>query len=252
MNFKSEKGSITVFVVASCMLFTIVALGISNFIQNKANNEEEQYREIKKSYEKDIGNEDEIYNRLKNNIYNEQVHFDDKEVYVLPTSERSVTINQKIRIVDNNLFVNNIEYKWYYKGNDESWNAIEGQWIPLSKQDKVYNVKKEYILEGIYALKIKINDEIYNDDYAHQIRVEEANISIDQSINTIQFANQLKYNYKVGIGETTELAKDNAGSVTVDNNNSFNYGNMTTNNFLYAEATDSYGNKVYISKNLVE
>ena len=251
MNLKSEKGSITVFVVASCMLFIIVALGISNFIQNKSNNEEEQYREIKKSYEKDIGNEDVIYDRLNNNIHIENVDFEAKKTYIIPTGENDVTISQKFTIVNNSLSINNIRYRWYYKENlnDENWNELGDNWTSLPKLDKTYIIKKESADEGIYALKVQINDETYNNTYTHIIKVEVASITVNQNLTTITFGDELKYNYRVGIGETLELAKSNASTVAVENN-TFNYGTMTISNFLYAEATDSYGNKVYGSVNL--
>ena len=253
MDLKNNKGSITVFVVASCMLFIIVALGISNFIQNKSNNEEEQFREIKKSYEKDIGNEDEIYNRLKDNSYSEDIDFETKQHYVIPTDESSITISQKVTIMNNNLNINSISYRWYYKENesDANWQNLGSGWTPLAKLDKTYNVKKDNAEEGIYALKIKINEETYNDDCSSKIIVEENSITIDSSLTSITFGNELGYNYKVGTGTTAELAKTNSSTVTVTNN-TYNYSTMTTSNYIYAEATDSYGNKVYISQNLAE
>ena len=251
MNLRNEKGSITVFVVASCMLFIIVALGISNFIQNKSNNEEEQYREIKKSYEKDIGNEDKIYDRLKNNIPSSQVAFDEKQDYTIPTDATSVTISQKFTILDNSLVINSLDYKWFKK-NNEVWEEIDNQWISLSKLDKVYTIKKDDAQIGIYALKIRINEEeIYNNDCSKEISVKQANVTVTPSSKTITFSTELKYNFKVGTGQTSELAKDSASSINVTNN-TYNYGTMTLSDYLYAEATDSYGNKVYISKNLTE
>ena len=61
---KQEKGSITVFVVLSLVFFLVVVVSVGIYSQNKAIAVEQEYQKIKSSYEQDVGNEDEIYNKV--------------------------------------------------------------------------------------------------------------------------------------------------------------------------------------------
>ena len=60
-NLKSEKGAITLFVLLACLFFVISLLGVYNYVQNRNQSSNSDYVRVKENYEKDIGNENQIY-----------------------------------------------------------------------------------------------------------------------------------------------------------------------------------------------
>ena len=61
INFRNEKGSITVFVLASCLFFIAAVSCTQIYMQSKQTAIEREYRQIKVNYESDIDNMDDIY-----------------------------------------------------------------------------------------------------------------------------------------------------------------------------------------------
>lgn len=242
-NLKSERGAITALVVASCLLFITTIVSVAAYIQNKVNNEDKEYLKIKSSYEKDVGMEEEIYSDI---IYqgntldrNENITFAQKEIYVIPTGKASVVISQKFNIID----IDNVNYLEYAWATDESEIIEESSWKVLQKEKNTYTVNEEKEA-GSYYLKVRING---NDvSTSKEIIVENSQITLDSANGKIVFGNSLKYNFKVGNGVGLEEAKANKQSVSVDQNNKFAV-TITSGEYIYAEATDSYGNKVYYS-----
>ena len=64
LNLKSEKASITLLVLISMLFFLIVVSSVGVYVKNKELAVEKEYQEIKESYEKDVGKEDEIYEKI--------------------------------------------------------------------------------------------------------------------------------------------------------------------------------------------
>ncbi len=62
---KNEKGSITLFVLISCLFFLAIVASVSVFLINTGSSIDSQYEQIKSGYEKDAG---EVYNNKKYNI----------------------------------------------------------------------------------------------------------------------------------------------------------------------------------------
>ena len=70
MNLKSQKGSITLFVLVSCLFFLASVACVNVYTQNKQIAVDREYRQVKANYEKDINNMESIYRdlSLKNNL----------------------------------------------------------------------------------------------------------------------------------------------------------------------------------------
>ena len=64
INLKNEKGSITVFVLASCLFFIAAVACTQIYMQSKQTAIEREYRQIKSNYEKDSESLDDIYNEM--------------------------------------------------------------------------------------------------------------------------------------------------------------------------------------------
>lgn len=241
-NLKSEKGSITVFVLASCLFFLISTVGVQVYTKNKQTALEKDYIQIKESYEKDLGNQGILYNKLKDVSKSGkiEVNFESQEGYLIPTGEGSTDITQKITI-DNgtNKQIRQISYGWSNTAVSEP-----GEWAPLPTNNLTYLVTKRGATEGDHYLWVKIADEDLNEHILHMqsaITVYNQDITIDKSgANAIiTYPNDVTiYNKKVGQGANENEAKNNK----VNNVNS----SVTINsNYVYAEATDSHGNKIY-------
>jgi len=64
MNLKSQKGSITLFVLVSCLFFLASVACVNMYMQSKQVAVDREYRQIKANYEKDINNMEAIYTEL--------------------------------------------------------------------------------------------------------------------------------------------------------------------------------------------
>ena len=59
---KNKKGSISLFVLLSSLFFLVVVTSVGISFKNKEASIDSQFEKIKSSYEKDVGNEEQIYN----------------------------------------------------------------------------------------------------------------------------------------------------------------------------------------------
>lgn len=241
INFRNQKGSITIFVIASCLLFVTTVMGIATYVQNKVNNEEEEYRKIKATYEQDVGKESEFYSNIVANTNinssDTSVNFAQKEVYIIPTGSTTVLISQKFDVVETEE-ISTIEYAWT---DDPEGTVEDASWVSLQKGEDTYTVKSSKEAGNFY-LKVRLNEtEIITSE---EIIVNFSEITVDTTNRKIVFGADLKYNFKVGIGTTIDEAKANKQAVSVNENNEIDV-TINSGEYIYAEATDSYGNKVY-------
>ncbi len=66
---KSEKGSITVFMLLTLLFLLTAVIGVNTYINTNKQSVEMQYNKLKQVYQKDIGNEQEVYSKtIENNI----------------------------------------------------------------------------------------------------------------------------------------------------------------------------------------
>lgn len=129
MNLKSQKGSITLFVLVSCLFFLASVACVNMYMQSKQVAVDREYRQIKATYEKDINNMDSIYTELsnKNNL---TVNFGIPE---FDKTQNKVFVNVFINL--EYLNINTLKYGWDYD-NDLSnlsserisnWTYVEHQ-----------------------------------------------------------------------------------------------------------------------------
>ena len=59
---RNEKGSISLFVLLSALFFLVVVTSVGISFKNKEASIDAQFEKIKTSYEKDVGNEEQVYN----------------------------------------------------------------------------------------------------------------------------------------------------------------------------------------------
>ena len=72
INLKNEKGSITVFVLASCLFFIGAVACTQIYMQSKQTAVEREYRQIKSNYETGE-NIDSVYEEINNQIKKENI-----------------------------------------------------------------------------------------------------------------------------------------------------------------------------------
>lgn len=66
IKLKNERGSVTLFVLASCMFFIASVVCVNMYIQSKQISVDREYKQIKSNYEKDLNMIDTIYDDLAN------------------------------------------------------------------------------------------------------------------------------------------------------------------------------------------
>ena len=130
MNLKNQKGSITLFVLVSCLFFLASVACVNMYMQSKQVAIDREYRQIKANYEKDINNMDAIYEELsrKNNLV---VNFGIPE---FDKTRNKVLVNVFINL--EYLNINTIKYGWDY-GNSLSDLSTENisNWTYLEHQN---------------------------------------------------------------------------------------------------------------------
>lgn len=241
-KLKSERGSVTIFILASCLFFLMSTIGVQGYIKNKQSALEKDYRQVKESYEKDIDNQEKIYNKLKDVSKSGDitVSFETQEGYLIPTGANSVNILQKFT-VDNgtNKEIRQISYGW---SNSNSSEPVE--WTSLPTNNFTCLVSKDGAVVGDYYLWVKVVDEDSHEETVHMqnaITVYNQEITIVKSGENaiITYPSSITiYNKKVGQGLNVEEAKLNKA-------NNVNSSVGMTSNYVYVEATDSHGNKIY-------
>lgn len=248
-KFTDEKGSITIFVLASCLFFLVSIMGVEVYTKNKQMAVDEKYHQIKSTYEKDLENKEKIYNDLITTNKNEniEVTFETREKYLIPTNATGVTISQKFTIKDGtNYSIEKVKYGW---SNTQSSEPTEWKELPERTLSEI--VKKSDVASGSYYLWVKVVDENSNEKSYVDINsidvIKEEILITKLDSKTVQIIYpeiENIYNKKIGIGENEQEAKNNAvydieEQVEVDSGKN-----------IYVEATDSYGNKVYKSMSI--
>ena len=243
-DLREDRGSITIFVLASCLFFLISVTGVQVYTKNKQIALEDDYIQIKKTYEQDLDNEEKIYNLLNNESKsgNITIDFYSGEGYLIPTDGDSVDIMQKFTVNNGtNNSIKSISYGWSSNASIEPEN-----WDNLSAQSLLYSVKKSNAQEGTYYLWVNIideedNNEIIKNEDGISVYSEDITIAKDGDNAVITYPSEVTiYNKKVGQGETEQEAKAN-----LQNNTNSIVG--ISSDVVYVEATDSYGNKIYSS-----
>ena len=152
MNLKSQKGSITLFVLVSCLFFIASVACVNMYIQSKQTAVDREYRQVKANYEKDINNMESIYRDLsrKNNL---EVQFGVPEI-----DKENKKINVSVFTNLEYLKINTLKYGWDYSNNLSSLSTDNiSNWTYVEHQ----NGENEFIASIDFKKDTNENDIVY-------------------------------------------------------------------------------------------
>lgn len=89
---KSQKGSISLFVLLSLLFFLVVVTSVGTSFRNKETSIDANFKEIKAKYEKDIGNE-------------EQIYIEKIKIYTITFDANEGTVSENTRDVENEAMI---------------------------------------------------------------------------------------------------------------------------------------------------
>lgn len=160
ININNQKGSITLFVLVSCLFFIAAVVCIQMNMSSKQIAVEREYKQIKSNYEKDLGNSKEIYTKLsqENNM---DVQFRD-----ITIDEENKTISLNIIFNTQGINVKELKYGWIYSNNivtNPTSNTITN-WIYVESSNGFNQIKANLNYtenEGYYYLCFMVNNKDY-------------------------------------------------------------------------------------------
>lgn len=238
---KSERGSITVFVLTAMLFLLMVVLITYVGISNKKQAQIDQIDKIKEEYESSLKDIDNIYEQEEGK-YKVDITVSENggEYFVAKGGTADLTANISINPKENIKVVKR-EYGWSTSKEEEpnTYETFEGNQVTVNKNG---------LSEGEYYLWIKVTTQEGAEiiQVSEVFKVEEQEIIIRPSTEevnkgpiqvTIDYQSAYVNNKNVGIGATLEEAKQNA--VANENTNL----EITENCYIYVTAEDAYGNR---------
>ena len=150
INLRSEKGSITLFVLVSCMFFIASVACVQIYMQSKQTAVDREFRQIKDNYEGNSLDE----NNLKES-YEKILKQKNIEINIINTSLKDESIIVEFNV--NDVYTNLIKYGWAKENTIDKvskWTYIEKS----SSKDNMLAIYDEEAPSGDYYLFIMIND----------------------------------------------------------------------------------------------
>lgn len=150
INLRSEKGSITLFVLVSCMFFIASVACVQIYMQSKQTAVDREFRQIKDNYEGNSLDE----NNLKES-YEKILKQKNIEINIINTSLKDESIIVEFNV--NDVYTNLIKYGWAKENTIDKvskWTYIEKS----SSKDNMLAIYDEEAHSGDYYLFIVIND----------------------------------------------------------------------------------------------
>ncbi len=246
-NLKNDSGSVTLFVLIAMIFFLIVCFFIYTNSNNKKVSQMKELEQLKKNYESSI---DEIDDKYEDIISNEIIieFSPNGGEYVMPTNGQakiSIKVNATSKKENDN--IEKIYYQWT-NSTEEPTN-----WTDTMSNGQM--IEKDDCKIGQYYFWVKVIDNKGNEkigmSQAFSIKEGKIQVTYNHSVTkgplkvNLIFDSILSKNHKIGYGKTETLARNNIKNVTLTNNNA--QIDVMENGFIYAEATDAVGNKVYIT-----
>lgn len=155
INFRNEKGSITLFVLVSCMFFIASVACVQMYMQSKRVAVDREYRQIKFNYEGNTLDE----NNLKND-YTEVENLNNVNVNITKSTISNNVLSVEFTINNiNNVNIKSIKYGW---GTSESVNTVE-RWNFIESSNAgttLTALNNNAKTTGNYYLFIVINDKV--------------------------------------------------------------------------------------------
>lgn len=200
MNLKSQKGSITLFVLVSCLFFLASVVSVNMYMQSKQSAVDKEYRQVKANYEKDINNMNSIYAELlgENNL---SVNFGIPEI-----NQTNKKISVEIYLNLEYLNIKTLKYGWYYSNEEINTNYLQSNnvinWTYVENQ----NGENEFVAStnftqnnGYYYLCVMINNQEIWFDYP---------INISKTKFTSFYGEYVDYDKDLGIKLDSNLQTD--------------------------------------------
>lgn len=187
MNYKNEKGAITLLVVSTGLFFIIAIVCVQAYLQGKLSAVNKNYEQIKLNYESDLNNVDNIYNTLTA-IERVKIEFQNPEVTEVKIKQASdsneykngYTIKESFDVIlpSNEIKINTLKFGWMYNDNSQitndsqldskkisDWQYVEigelkSRTTENGEVEQYYNVlaNKAQNKEGYYYLCVIINE----------------------------------------------------------------------------------------------
>ena len=155
INFRNEKGSITLFVLVSCMFFIASVACVQMYMQSKRVAVDREYRQIKFNYEGNTLDE----NNLKND-YTEVENLNNVNVNITKSTISNNVLSVEFTINNiNNVNIKSIKYGWGTSDSVktvERWNFIEN----ANTETNLIAINSNAKTKGDYYLFIVINNKI--------------------------------------------------------------------------------------------
>ena len=155
INFRNEKGSITIFVLVSCMFFIASVACVQMYMQSKRVAVDREYRQIKFNYEGNTLDE----NNLKND-YIEVENLNNVNVNITKSTISNNVLSVEFTINNiNNVNIKSIKYGWGTSDlvkTVERWNFIEN----ANTETNLIATNSNAKTKGDYYLFIVINNKI--------------------------------------------------------------------------------------------
>lgn len=154
INLKSEKGSITLFVLVSCMFLVASVACTQMYMQSKKIAVDREYRQIKSNYEGNSLDENvlkEDYERLAKNI--------NMEINIVNVNHEDSKLSVEFKLNDTDINVNSIKYGWGTSEDEETvtkWTFIESSGV----KENMLALNNEATNTGDYHLFVVINDKV--------------------------------------------------------------------------------------------
>lgn len=154
INFRNQKGSITLFVLISCMFFVASVACVQMYMQSKKSAVDREYRQIKSNYEGNTLDE----NVLKEN-YEQLSNSKNINVTIVKSTISNNVLSVEFNVQNTNFDVKSIKYGWGTSESEDTvnqWNFIENNSI----ESTMYAINNEATEAKDYHLFIVINEQV--------------------------------------------------------------------------------------------
>ncbi len=154
INLRNERGSITLFVLISCMFFVASVACVQMYMQSKKVAVDREYRQIKSNYEGNTLDE----NVLKND-YEQLVKLNSMSVNIVKSTWTNNVLNVEFNISDTSVSIKTIKYGW---GTSDAVDTVN-KWTFIengSSETNMYALNNNATQAGDYHLFIVINDKV--------------------------------------------------------------------------------------------
>lgn len=155
---KNERGSISLFVLLSALFFLVVVTSVGVSLNNKETRIDAEFAKIKASYEKDIGNEEQIYMEKTNNEENVDFLTDNDYLIVMASSKSKFEGKSNVGTIEEfKTLVNsgNFNYENAYLYEDIDLNCDESNpWTSIGTDSSKFYATldgKNHEINGLYV-----------------------------------------------------------------------------------------------------